>query len=98
MLERRLMDVSGRMKRLRRELAVADEQLRFLRDEADDSRLRALVSETSETPLADAEARQAVRHADAMERRRDELARTIGELEREVDALLDRMAHNLDRS
>jgi hypothetical protein len=95
MLERRLMDVSGRMKRLRRELAVADEQLRFLRDEADDSRLRALVSET---PLADAEARQAVRHADAMERRRDELARTIGELEREVDALLDRMAHNLDRS
>ena len=68
------MDVSGRMKRLRRELAVADEQLRFLRDEADDSRLRALVSET---PLADAEARQAVRHADAMERRRDELARTI---------------------
>jgi hypothetical protein len=95
MLERRLMDVSGRMKRLRRELAVADEQLRFLRDEADDSRLRALVSET---PLADAEARQAVRHADAMERRRNELARTIGELEREVDALLDRMAHNLDRS
>ena len=45
-LERRLIDVSDRLKRLRSECAVADEQLTFLEEEADDARLRALVSET----------------------------------------------------
>lgn len=94
MLERRLMDVSGRLKRLRQELAVAEEQLAHLIEEADDARLRALVSET---PLADAEARAAQRHADAMARRRDELRETVADLVREQDSLLDRMASGSDR-
>jgi SMC interacting uncharacterized protein involved in chromosome segregation len=89
LLQRRLIDVSDRLKRLRSECSVADEQLAFLEEEADDARLRALVSET---PLAEAEAREVRRHADALARQRDTLVRAITELEREQDALLDRMA------
>ena len=89
LLQRRLIDVSDRLKRLRSECAVADEQLAFLEEEADDARLRALVSET---PLAEAEAREVRRHADALHRQRDTLARSIADLEQEQDALLDRMA------
>jgi hypothetical protein len=89
LLQRRLIDVSDRLRRLRADLSVAQEQFLFMEDEADAARLRALVSET---PLADAEARESRRHADALGRQRDVLARSIAELEREQDALLDRMA------
>jgi len=91
-LERRLVDASDRLKRLRAELAVTQEQLAFLEDEAEDARLRALVAET---PLTDAEARDARRHADALGRHRDALVLSTAELEREQDALLDRMAAEL---
>jgi hypothetical protein len=92
LLERRLIDVSDRLKRLRSELAVVEEQCVFLAAEADDARLRSLVSET---PLAEAEAHESRRHADAQARQRDALRRSIAELEREQDALLDRMANEL---
>ncbi len=92
LLERRLIDVSDRLKRLRAELAVADEQCAALDAEAEDARLRSIVSET---PLAQAEAHEQRRHADAHMRQRDALRRAIDELEREQDALLDRMAHEL---
>lgn len=92
LLERRLVDVSDRLRRLRAEAAVAGEQLQYMADEADSARLRALVSET---PLADADAREAQRHADAHAKHRDDLLRSIAELEREQDALLDRMAAEL---
>ena len=92
LLQRRLIDVSDRLKRLRAELAVTDEQVAFFEAEADDARLRSLVSET---PLADAEAREVRRHADAQGRQRDGLLRAIRELESEQDALLDRMAKEL---
>ncbi len=92
LLQRRLIDVSDRLKRLRAELAVADEQCAFLDNEAEDARLRALVSET---PLAEAEAHETRRHADAQTRQRDTLRRSIVDLEREQDALLDRMAAEL---
>jgi hypothetical protein len=91
-LERRLVDVSDRIKRLRAELAVTEEQLAFLEEEAEDARLRALVSET---PLSDAEARETRRHADALARQRDALARSIAGLRREQDDLLDRMSAEL---
>jgi hypothetical protein len=91
-LQRRLVDVSERLKRVRSELAVTDEQFAFLENEADDARLRALVAET---PLGDVEARDARRHADALARHRDTLAASIADLEREQDALLDRMAAEL---
>lgn len=91
-LQRRLVDVTERLKRVRAELAVATEQLQFLEEEADDSRLRALVSET---PLADAAARETRRHAETMTRHRQTLESTLSELVVEQDALLDRMAHEL---
>jgi hypothetical protein len=92
LLQRRLIDVSARLKHLRAELAVADEQCAFLESEAEDARLRALVSET---PLADAEAHEVRRHADAQCRQRDSVRRAVAELEREQDNLLDRMAETL---
>ena len=91
-LKRRLVDVSERIKRLRAELAVTEEQLAFLEEEAEDARLRGLVAET---PLGEAEARDARKHADAMVRQRDALARSIAALLREQDDLLDRMAAEL---
>lgn len=89
LLQRRLIDVSDRLKRLRAELAVTDEQCAFFEAEAEDARLRALVSET---PLAEEDARETRRHADAQIRHRDGLRRAVGELEGEQNALLDRMA------
>jgi len=86
--ERRLSDVSVRLKRLREELQVTDEQLLFLADAADEARLRSLVSET---PLADKDHRDAQKHADAMARRRDKVVASIGELEKAQDELLDRL-------
>ena len=91
-LRRRLVDVSERIKRMRAELGVTEEQLSFLEDEAESARLRSLVAET---PLADADARETRRHADAMARQRDSLVRSISELRREQDDLLDRMAADL---
>jgi uncharacterized coiled-coil DUF342 family protein len=86
--ERRLSDVSARLKRLRGELQVIDEQLAFLTEAADETRLRALVSET---PLADREHRDAQKHADAMARQRADVVSSISDLERAQDELLDRL-------
>jgi chromosome segregation ATPase len=88
MLERRLTEVSEQLKRLRRELAVADEQLAHFAGEADEARLRSLVSET---PLAEREHREAQRHAEAMSRHRAELLSSIERLERTQDELLDKL-------
>jgi hypothetical protein len=87
-LQRRLVDVTERLKKVRAELAVTDEQLVFLEEEADEARLRALVSET---PLADREHHDAQKHADAMARSRAEVVRAIETLERAQDELLDRL-------
>ena len=87
--------MSERLKRLRAELAVTEEQLVFLEEEAEDARLRSLVSET---PLGEAEARDARKHADALTRQRDALLRSIAALVREQDELLDRMAAELTPS
>jgi len=88
MVERKLLEVSERLKQLRAELSVTDEQLLHFADVADDARLRALVSET---PLADRDHHDAQRHADAMSRHRAEVQSTIDQLERRQDELLDRL-------
>jgi len=94
-LQRRLVDVSDRLKRLRADLAVTAEQLTFLEEEAEEARLRALVAET---PLTDAEARDARRHSESMARHRDALVVGIQALESEQDTLLDRMSAELSAS
>lgn len=92
LVEKRLSQASERLKLLRDELKVVDEQLTFLTEAADDARLRALVSET---PLADREHHEAQKHADAMVRHRRELVAAIGELERSQDELLDRLVEEV---
>jgi DNA polymerase III alpha subunit (gram-positive type) len=89
LVERRLIDVGDRLKRLRNELAVANEQLLHFADEADDARLRALVSET---PVSERDFRDAQRHAELIRRSRDEMLAEIAALEKSQDELLDRLA------
>lgn len=92
LVERKLSEAAERLKGLRTELGVADEQLAFLADAADEARMRALVSET---PMADKEHREAQKHADAMGRHRRELAAQIVELEKSQNELLDRLGAEL---
>lgn len=94
-LRRRLRAVHERLQRLRAELAVTEEQARYLEEEAEDARLRALVAET---PITDAEATEARRHADALGAHREHLRREIERLVAEQDTLLDRMAAELGAS
>lgn len=91
-IQRRLVDVSDRLRRLRTDLAVVEEQVVYVNEQADDARMRALVAET---PIMVADAREARRHADALERHRDSLRATIATLTREQDDLLDRMSAEL---
>ncbi|HZQ26053.1 MAG TPA: hypothetical protein VFA94_00010 [Acidimicrobiales bacterium] len=87
-LEHKLIDVNARLKRAREELAVLDEQLVMFADTADETRIRALVSES---PLDNQDHREATRHADAMRRSRAALAASIAELEKSQDELLDQL-------
>jgi chromosome segregation ATPase len=88
MVERRLSQVASRLKSLRDELAMIDEQLDHLATDADDQAIRALVSET---PGAAFEANDARKHADAMASHRDHIVSTIAELEQRQDELLDKL-------
>lgn len=88
-IERKLRNVSDQLRSLREELGVSDQQFRQLDDEADDARLRALVSET---PLAEKEHRKASRHVDRLRKHRERIAAKIVSLEAEQDALLDRLS------
>jgi hypothetical protein len=92
-LERKLAHTSQRLKEMRAELQVADEQLAAFVDAADEARLRALVSET---PLADREHVDAQKHADAMARHRATVIAAIEELQRAQDDLLDRLVARAD--
>ena len=87
-IERRLLDVSERVKQTNTEVAVAAEQLGFLDDAAEDARLRAIVAET---PMEVATANEAQRHADALRSQRDVLERRLLALRAEQDELLDRL-------
>jgi len=91
LLERRLSQNAARLKSLRTELAQIDEQLAVFADDADDSAIRALVSET---PGAAFEANDARKHADAMSRHRQHVIDTIVELEHKQDELLDKLTAN----
>lgn len=88
LVERRLSGLGERLRALRDELALTDEQLAVLADEAGDLRLRSLVSETA---LAERDHRDAERHAEAMRRHRGEVLAEIARIEAEQDRLLDRL-------
>ena len=63
LLERRLADTGQRLKQLRADFQVAEEQFSHFSEEAADARIRSLVSET---PLAGQEHRQANKHAETI--------------------------------
>ena len=86
--ERRLNQVSSRLRTLRDELSMIDEQLTQFRDDADELSLRALVSET---PLASHESNEARKHLDAMHKHRAHVVDEIAALERRQDDLLDKL-------
>ncbi|MXW57049.1 MAG: hypothetical protein F4124_00315 [Acidimicrobiia bacterium] len=85
--ERRLAELAERLKRLRADLEVAEEQCLHFEDLADDARLRALVSET---PGAERQHRDAARQAETMARHRTRLSEEIRSLEQQQDELLDK--------
>jgi uncharacterized coiled-coil DUF342 family protein len=87
-LERKLSEISNRLRALREEIGIAEEQLLALAEDADDARLRALVSET---PIAEHEHAEAQKHADAMQRHLAALRGELQQLERSQDDLLDRL-------
>lgn len=87
-IERRLAALSERLGALRDEVAVCNAQLDQVADEADDARLRALVSDR---PMERSVGRDAQRAADTLRRRRDRVAAKIVELESRQDELLDQL-------
>jgi len=86
--KRRLRRTSDRLRQLRTDLQVLDEQRPYVVDEADDLDLRALVSDA---PFDRHEAREAAGHAAAMMRQRQHLLDQIARLEAQQDRLLDRL-------
>ncbi len=88
-IERRLSDAHQRLVRAREELAIVDEQLLVVEDEADDIRVRALVSDS---PAAAKEHAEASRHTAVMHQTRDALVKQIADLERRQADLLDQLA------
>jgi hypothetical protein len=91
--ERRLQDVGARLKALREELRVTEEQLVELSDAEDDSRLRSLVSET---PVAAEEYRQAARHAESLRRSRAKTVAEIAKAEAQQGQLLEQFMAERD--
>ena len=89
MVERRLSKVAARLKSLRAEVAIIDEQLRHLGDDAEDQAIRALVAET---PGASHEARAAQSHVDSMQKHRDHVIAELSDLEQRQDELLDQLS------
>ncbi len=87
-VERRLSETHAKLMAARQELAIVEEQLTWFADDADDARIRSLVSET---PIADREWHEANRHAQAMERSLGMARQRVAELERQLDDLLDQL-------
>ncbi|MEM9891723.1 MAG: hypothetical protein AAF962_12730 [Actinomycetota bacterium] len=85
-IERKLKTLSEELVALRSELRVIDEQLQHFIDEADDARLRSMVSET---PLAAQEHREATKTVRGMQRDREVKVKRMAKLEAKQDSLLD---------
>lgn len=88
LIERRLKNVSRRLRDGRAELAVLNEQVAHFAEDADELQTRAVVSEALD---ADYDYADAKRYADQMSKVRDDLVATITRLEQEQNDLLDRL-------
>lgn len=87
-IEKKLAAVSRELRTIREELQVIEEQLIQVSDEAEDSRLRSLVSET---PLAAQEQRETAKAVAAVRRDREGKIKRLHKLELRQDALLDQL-------
>ena len=87
-VERKLRKTGMRLRGLRDELAVIDEQLAHLVDDTEDASLRALVAEN---PAAAIEHREATGHSEAMADHRRHVIAEIASLETNQDKLLDQL-------
>ena len=87
-VERKLRKTGKRLRQLRDELAVIDEQLAYLIDDTEDKNLRALVADS---PAAVVEHREAIGHSEAMADHRGHVIAEIGALELQQDKLLDQL-------
>ncbi|HET8929198.1 MAG TPA: hypothetical protein VFN21_00940 [Acidimicrobiales bacterium] len=87
-IERRLTDVGDRLRVLRDEAAADRSQLDQVTEEADDARLRALVSDS---PLARHDHRDARASADTLAKRYERVVAKIAELEARQDELLEEL-------
>ncbi|MEL7208173.1 MAG: hypothetical protein AAGK32_08095 [Actinomycetota bacterium] len=90
-IERKLTEGSRRLATAREELEVGEEQLRQLAEEAEEARLRALVSDG---PADEKVAKEAERHASALERHLSAVRAEIARTEAEQDRLLDELGNS----
>jgi len=88
MMERKLLEMADEIKRLGQDLRVSAEQLEHLESDAEEARIRSMVSET---PLSEATFHEASRHAEAMRKHHDDVQQRIVDLETRQNELLDRM-------
>ena len=86
--EKRLMEISRRIKQQKEDLLVAEEQLISLTSDADEARIRSLVSETA---ISDNDRRDSVRQSENMQKYCHKIRNEIERLEEIQDALLDKM-------
>ena len=90
LVERRLSKTGSRLKSLRAELSVIEEQLSYLGDDAEDQAIRALVAETAGSSF---EARAAQGNFANMQKHRTRVLEEIAALEARQDELLDQMTN-----
>ena len=87
-IEKKLTSISNELRSLREELGIVEEQLIQVSDEAEDCRLRALVSET---PLAAEEQRETAKAVAAVKRDQESKLKRLQKLEKKQDELLDQL-------
>ncbi len=87
-VERKLVKTGARLRALREELVVIDEQLAHLIDDAEEKSVRALVADN---PAAAVEHREAAGHSEAMADHRSHVVVEISTLEARQDKLLDEL-------
>jgi hypothetical protein len=88
-IRRKIQDVQSRIVALRLEIGVLDEQVEAFDEDAEEHRVRAVVSET---PLAAREHAEASRHAEIAHRARTTAAETLVKLEATRDGLLEQLS------
>ncbi len=87
-LQKNLAELTERLRRMRTDLRIIEEQLLFQLDVVEDARTRMLVAET---PLGDREYDVARDDYERMNKERSRLLAGIHDAQLEQDALLDRM-------